>query len=94
MLKGVPIVITEDLTRINAARLRQVRDLDCVVNSWTRDGEIYAKTHSGYVTKVDKTENAQKLQQRLTEKRDERGNPHAINGSLTANKNNLTSTPK
>ena len=94
ILKGSSLVITEDLTRINAARLRHVRDLDCVTNSWSKGGDIFVKNKYGFVTKVDKKENMDQLSKRFAEKRVDTSRQHSTphHTRIVAHQNNTPQT--
>ena len=51
-LKGSGISIAEDLTTKNVRRLTQLKDLDCVTQSWSYDGKLFAKNSQNAVREV------------------------------------------
>ena len=51
-LKGSGISIAEDLTSKNVRRLTQLKDLDCVTQSWSYDGKLFAKNSQNAVREV------------------------------------------
>ncbi|GFR93108.1 hypothetical protein ElyMa_002634100 [Elysia marginata] len=52
-LKGSGTTITEELTKINFNRLRQLKDLDAVERAWTKQGEAYAVGRNGKILKYN-----------------------------------------
>lgn len=51
-LKGSGIIISEDLTPQNVRRLQEIKSLNCVKDSWSKDGRLYAKDNNNLIKEV------------------------------------------
>ena len=51
-LRGSGVSIAEDLTPSNVRRLSAIKSLDCVVQSWSFEGKLFAKNKNGHVKEV------------------------------------------
>ncbi|RUS77598.1 hypothetical protein EGW08_014637 [Elysia chlorotica] len=55
-LKGSGVTIAEDLTAMNAQRLKKLKELDNAVQAWSKGGELFVKGKNDLIIKYAHTE--------------------------------------